>query len=179
MPATECPALGRHLAPRQLQVPLSPWPVREITPGQPLAGPGASVVHIRPFLLSTGITLDEQLALDLSEEAGRSYEDDAARRKTSGGGWPRRLAAFVVGAHAHLTCAQLATLDPQHSRQACPAPSVLVPRGGVGAVEGLRSSRPPSFAKADLLARERRPAARWRGPAGRGPGLLSANSWCR
>lgn len=93
-----------------------------------LAGPAISAGHLQQFLLSTGITLDQQLPLEIWEETGRSYGEYAARRKASGGGLPRRLLAdFIVGAHAAQTCMCLVTLDPPHYRLAFPTLRIIVP----------------------------------------------------
>ncbi len=95
---------------------------------EPLAGPGVFAPHLRQFLLSTGVALDEHLSLGVWEETGQSYGEYALRRKASGGGLPRRLLAdFIVGAHARQTCTRLITLDPQHYRLAFPALEVVVP----------------------------------------------------
>jgi predicted nucleic acid-binding protein len=93
-----------------------------------LAGPGATVAYLQPFLASTGIVLDQLLSLSVWEEAGRAYGEYALRRKSSGGGLPRRLLAdFMVGAHAAQACTALVTLDPQHYRLGFSELDVIVP----------------------------------------------------
>ncbi|MGI8748482.1 MAG: type II toxin-antitoxin system VapC family toxin [Deinococcus sp.] len=120
--ATQAAALLAHLQQTHTLV-ICPVVYAEL-----LAGPGATVGHLRPFLTSTEIVLDEQLPLEVWEASGRAYGDYAQRRQESGEGLPRRLLAdFVVGAHADQTCGTLVTLDPQHYQLGFPGLKIVVP----------------------------------------------------
>lgn len=68
---------------------------------------------------------DRQDCLTFRRYRLRAY---AARRRTSGGGTPRRvLADFVIGTHAASRAAQLVTLDAQHYAACFPDLKVPVP----------------------------------------------------
>ena len=91
-----------------------------------LAGPQGDEAALDRFLSSTDIQTDWQINEALWREAGRAYHAYAQRRRTSGGGQPRRLLAdFVIGAHALGHAGQLLTLDAQQYQTGFPALKLL------------------------------------------------------
>ena len=78
-----------------------------------LAHPSATQNFVDGFLADTGITVDFDLSEQVWRKAGTSFSLYAQRRRSSGGGSPRRLLVdFVVAAHALLSADRLMTLDP-------------------------------------------------------------------
>jgi predicted nucleic acid-binding protein len=77
-----------------------------------LAHPAADEAGLHRFLTRTDIVADYELHRAIWLEAGRRFGAYAKRRRTSGGGEPRRLLAdFLVGAHAILEADRLLTFD--------------------------------------------------------------------
>ena len=73
---------------------------------------------MRQFLADTHIRVDFELDESVWRKAGHGFGAYAQRRRSSGGGEPRRLLVdFLVGAHAELRAEWLMTLDPsRHTR---------------------------------------------------------------
>jgi predicted nucleic acid-binding protein len=85
------------------------------------AYPNASIGFVDQFLADTHIAVDFDLGEPVWREAARGFADYAARRRTSGGGQPKRLLAdFAIGAHALLHADRLLTLDPARYSQDFP-----------------------------------------------------------
>lgn len=81
-----------------------------------LAGPGVSSPRLDHFLSDAGVRVDWAMEEAIWRAAGAAFGEYAARRRTSGGGPPRRvLADFLIGAHAAARGARLVTLDAAHS----------------------------------------------------------------
>jgi predicted nucleic acid-binding protein len=81
------------------------------------AFPKATGDFIHGFLETSAIQVDMEPPTTLWPEAGRRFALYAARRRRSGGGEVRRLAAdFVVGTHALLQADRLMTMDTRYQR---------------------------------------------------------------
>lgn len=93
-----------------------------------LAGPGIARTDLEDFLADADITLDWVTSTAVWERAMTAFTTYATRRRSSGGGQPRRiLADFLIGAHAAVTAQELLTLDPQHYRQGFPELHIISP----------------------------------------------------
>lgn len=78
-----------------------------------LAYPKATEQFINDFFAQTGIALDLRFEDRVWIEAGRRFAKYAnRRRKAKGEGSKRRLADFLIGAHALFQADRLLTLDP-------------------------------------------------------------------
>lgn len=94
-----------------------------------LAHPDLNKTLLDQLLELGGIRTDFEANAALWHAAGQAYSSYAKRRRTSGGGAPRRiLPDFLIGAHAALHADALMTLDPQHYRLAFPNLRLIVPR---------------------------------------------------
>lgn len=83
------------------------------------AAPGATPEFVARFLADTEIAVDLVLDEPVWRKAAQAFAAYAQRRRTSGGGHPRRLLVdFVVGAHATVRADRLLTLDPVRYRTA-------------------------------------------------------------
>ncbi len=77
-----------------------------------LAHPLAEEAFVRQFLTDTNVRVDLELDESVWSRAGQAFSAYAKRRRSSGGGEPRRLLVdFLVGAHAELRAERLLTLD--------------------------------------------------------------------
>ena len=76
-----------------------------------LAHPLAEEAFVRQFLTDTHVRVDFELDESVWRKAGQGFSAYAKRRRSSGGGEPRRLLVdFLVGAHAELRAERLLTL---------------------------------------------------------------------
>ena len=83
------------------------------------AAPGATPEFVARFLADTEIAVDLVLDEPVWRQAALAFAAYAQRRRTTGGGHPRRrLVDFVVGAHATERADRLLTLDPDRYRTA-------------------------------------------------------------
>jgi hypothetical protein len=83
--------------------------------------PGRSSDELRQFFRSMGISVDWKLEEIDWETAGLAYQGYVKRRRTSGGGLPRRIATdFLIGAHASVRGYALLTSDKGTYRAAFP-----------------------------------------------------------
>ena len=86
-----------------------------------LAHPLAEEAFVRQFLSDTHIRVDFELDEGVWRKAGQGFSAYAKRRRSSGGGEPRRLLVdFLVGAHAELRAERLLTLDASRYTQDFP-----------------------------------------------------------
>ena len=84
--------------------------------------PGRSGSELRQFFRSMGISVDWKLEESDWETAGLAYQGYVRRRRTSGGGLPRRIATdFLIGAHASVRGYALLTSDKGIYRAAFPS----------------------------------------------------------
>jgi predicted nucleic acid-binding protein len=87
-----------------------------------LAHPQAEEPFVKEFLKDTHIRVDFDLDESVWSRAGQGFCAYAKRRRSSGGGEPRRLLVdFLIGAHAELRAERLLTLDPTRYTQDFPA----------------------------------------------------------
>jgi len=83
--------------------------------------PGRSSSDLRDFFRAMGISVDWKLEEADWETAGFAYQGYIRRRRTSGGGLPRRIATdFLIGAHATVRNYALLTSDKGIYRTAFP-----------------------------------------------------------
>ncbi len=83
------------------------------------AAPGATAEFVARFLADTEIAVDTELGEPVWRHAAQAFAAYAERRRTSGGGHPKRLLVdFVVGAHAVNHADRLLTLDAERYRTA-------------------------------------------------------------
>ena len=83
--------------------------------------PGRTSTQIQRLLESAEIEIDWEFTEPDWLAAGHAYQGYVARRKSSGGGLPRRmLTDFLVGAHASVRGHSLLTLDRSTFRAAFP-----------------------------------------------------------
>ncbi|BDP41046.1 PIN domain-containing protein [Deinococcus aetherius] len=93
-----------------------------------LAGPGITASLLDRFLDATGIRVDWLLEEAIWRSAGAAFAPYAGKRRTSGGGTPRRLLAdFLIGAHAAVRGARLITLDAAHYKTSFADLEVVIP----------------------------------------------------
>lgn len=93
-----------------------------------LAGPGVTAPLLDRFLSTTSVRVDWLLEEAVWRLAGASFATYADRRRTSGGGTPRRvLADFIIGAHAVARGARLVSLDAAHYGAYFPGLETVVP----------------------------------------------------
>lgn len=86
-----------------------------------LAYPNATRQFADGFLADTRIDVDTIDSRDVWARAGEAFGAYARRRRSSGGGEPKRLLVdFIVGAHAVARAERLLTLDPDRYRTAFP-----------------------------------------------------------
>lgn len=86
------------------------------------AHPTADDAFVERFLKETDIRVDFALDENVWRSAGEAYAANATRRRSSGGGKPKRLLVdFLVGAHALFGADRLLTLDADRYRAAFPA----------------------------------------------------------
>lgn len=93
-----------------------------------LAAPHIDEATAFAFVRDTGIRIDWEVDEEVWLLAARAFRSYATRRRSSGGGQPRRiLADFLIGAHAALKSDALLTLDPQHYQMNFPQLRVIDP----------------------------------------------------
>ncbi len=86
-----------------------------------LAHPLAEEAFVHRFLTDTHIRVDFDLDEGIWRRAGQGFSAYAKRRRSSGGGEPRRLLVdFLVGAHAEGRAERLLTLDASRYLQDFP-----------------------------------------------------------
>ena len=86
-----------------------------------MAYPEATRAFVDGFLENTRIEVDAAMSREVWVLAGEAYGVYARRRRSSGGGEPRRLLVdFAVGAHALAHADRLLTLDRGRYRTAFP-----------------------------------------------------------
>jgi predicted nucleic acid-binding protein len=89
--------------------------------------PGMTIEVLTQFLSDTDIEVEPTTPLAHWRLTGQRFGEDAARRRASGGGQPKRLFAdFAIGVHASNACDQLLTLDPDRYRTAFPNLNLVV-----------------------------------------------------
>lgn len=87
-----------------------------------LAYPNATRNAVNGFLGDNAIMAEFEMTEEIWSAAGDAYATYAARRRSSGGGEPKRLLVdFVVGAHSLIRADRLLTLDRSRYTQAFPA----------------------------------------------------------
>ena len=95
-----------------------------------LAAPNIVEATAFAFLRDTGVQVEWETDEAMWLCAARAFRAYSVRRRSSGGGQPRRiLADFVIGAHALQRTEALLTLDPQHYRLNFPELRVIFPAG--------------------------------------------------
>ena len=83
------------------------------------AAPGATPEFVARFVADTEIGVDLVLDEPIWRNAAQAFAAYAQRRRTSGGGHPKRLLVdFLVGAHALERADRLLTLDAERYRTA-------------------------------------------------------------
>jgi predicted nucleic acid-binding protein len=83
--------------------------------------PTGGVQRVEKLLADMNIAVDFDLGEDVWRLAATSFVAYAIRRRSSGGGLPKRLLAdFVIGAHALLKADRLMTLDAKRYNQDFP-----------------------------------------------------------
>ena len=93
-----------------------------------LAGPGATIVSLDNFLVTTEISVDFTLSPIIWQEAGLAFRAYAERRAASGAVWPRRvLADFIIGVHALHNATALMTLNRDDFARSFPSLPLIVP----------------------------------------------------
>ncbi len=85
------------------------------------AVPGLNVQKVRKALAETAVAIDFDLEEDVWMLAAASFAAYAIRRRSSGGGSPKRLPAdFVIASHALLKADRLMTRDANRYAQDFP-----------------------------------------------------------
>jgi predicted nucleic acid-binding protein len=86
-----------------------------------LGQPGRTIIRIRHLLEAADIQIDGDFGEIDWLTAGQAYEGYVSRRRSSGGGLPRKmLTDFLIGAHASVRGHSLLTLDRSTYRAAFP-----------------------------------------------------------
>lgn len=84
------------------------------------ASPDRKPLEIADLLRNAQIRIDTHLPLSVLAEAGAAYGAYARRRRSSGGGSPRRIIGdFLIGAHA-VSAGSLVTRDAAFYKRAFP-----------------------------------------------------------
>jgi predicted nucleic acid-binding protein len=92
-----------------------------------MAGPLRDEASLDSFFRETGIEVDWAMDEQVWREAGRAYRRYVRRRKTSGGGNPRRmLPDFLIGAHAVVRGNNLATFNGDDFATAFPGLHLVI-----------------------------------------------------
>jgi|SRR5579864_695678 len=86
-----------------------------------MAAPGRSETFLNSFLDDTGVAVDWNLDEDVWRSGGRAFQSYAERRRKQRDSGSRRLADFLIGAHAFTRGYRLLTLDERLYRVAFPS----------------------------------------------------------